>query len=405
MRKAIFIATFDSQLKWCGPIREEFLKRGYICRTVVPGIRSALSEEQIATAGFESVEKLSWDEMREAAKSHDIIVSALAGPLLRRLTFELSQTDEGPTKPILVSGWVGIIIEKLVAGYLDRAGCDVVAVNSIEDLSRFKRAADYLNLPTDNLNLTGLSLLPPMAAPQTSKTIQKVLFADQPTIPTSSSERLYLYKKINEYAEMHPEREVLLKPRHRLGEDTFHKMKFHPETLLQGRTLAPNFRIDYQPITEAIKSIDLLITMSSTASLEALSAGIKVAFPMDFGVHERYGNQVFLHSGLLRTFAQIGRDEIGEPDAEWLRSYFFGRQKTAFEAIADRCEELLVSGERPSLGVWNSEYFKAMRETHLNLQTVASKPRVRWKRKLNKLRTQPSLFLSDAVKKHKLRIK
>jgi hypothetical protein len=84
-------------------------------------------------------------------------------------------------------------------------------------------------------------------------------------------------------------------------------------------------------------------------------------------VHERYGNHVFLSSGLLRTFDQLIADDLGTPERSWLGSYFFDRPGTANEQIADRVEQLLASGERPSHLVWNSAYFTStahyLRET------------------------------------------
>ena len=116
-------------------------------------------------------------------------------------------------------------------------------------------------------------------------------------------------------------------------------------------------RFDYTPIAEALPHTDLLLTMSSTACLEALDHGCRVGLILDLGVHERYGNHVFLDSGLLRTFSQLERDAIGEPRPEWLAGYFFDRPTGAVELIADRAEELLATDQRPSRAVWASEYF------------------------------------------------
>jgi len=370
MRRALFIASFDSQLKWCRNVRQEFERRGFICRTIVPGVRSALSEAQVEAAGFESVERKSWDDTVSLALSHDVVVSSLSGPMTRKLTFELSVSDLPGPRPLLVSGWVGIIIEKLTAGYLDRHGCDVVAVNSKEDLARFHDAAATLDLPTENLLLTGLPFLPATLAPQKTAPIHRVLFADQPTVPENREERLFLYNAMIRYAQQHPDRDVILKPRHRPDEDTFHKMKFAPETLLQGQAVPTNFRIDYTPISEMVNDIDLMVTMSSTASLEALAVGARVAYPLDLGVHEKYGNHVFEKTGLLRTFEQIMADEIGAPAAGFIESYFFTKPAASFEMIVDRCENLLERGEHPHAQAWSTNFFRAARDSHFEIQEL-----------------------------------
>ena len=407
MHRALFVAAFDSQLKWCGPIKKEFVERGYTCRVVVPYGRSALSKSQMIAAGFDAVEKLSWNEIKHEALKHDVVVISLIGPALRRFMFELSEAHTKEPRPIFVTGWVGIIIDKMLAGYLDRAPCDVVAVNSTEDLSEFENAAKQLGIPTDNLVLTGLPVLAPTAKIQRSGNIKKVLFADQPTVPSREEERLFVYRKMNEYSLLHPDRDVILKPRHRLSEDTLHKMEYHPELLLKGTKLAPNFSIEYSPISEIIESVDLLVTMSSTAALEALSVGTRVSLPLDLGVNERLGNHVFLHSGLLRTFSQINKDDIGHPEPQWLKSYFFGRKETAFESIADRCEKLIETGYRPGVDILDSVYFKAALGAHRTLNTLSSSPESQsaLKRKIRKMRSNPSLFFSDAINKRKYKFK
>ncbi|MFI8286784.1 hypothetical protein ACIF84_27530 [Streptomyces albidoflavus] len=60
MRTALLVAAFDSQLKWCARIHRELRARQFACRVVVPDIRAALSEQQIADAGVASVETMSW---------------------------------------------------------------------------------------------------------------------------------------------------------------------------------------------------------------------------------------------------------------------------------------------------------------------------------------------------------
>lgn len=206
---------------------------------------------------------------------------------------------------MVVTGWVGVIIEKVVAGYLDRCGSDVVAVNSSGDLGLFRDVATLLGLPTDNLLLAGLPFLSAAPQPTRVRSIRRVLFTDQPTVPNSEVERLYIYRRLLRYAQRHPDRDVLLKPRHRPGEDTFHRMRHHPEDLLAREGKPANFRVDYTPVTEMLPTVDLLITVSSTACLEALDAGCGVGLVLDLGVHERYGNHVFLNSRLLRTFADL----------------------------------------------------------------------------------------------------
>ena len=382
-RTALLIAAFDSQLKWCARIRDELIARGFTCEAVVPDSRSALSQKQVRDAGFEEVRHCSWAELVDEACAHDVVVASLAGPQTQRLSIDLAeaQSSRPGLGPVVVSGWVGIIIERITAGYLDRSGTDVIAVNSAGDLEHFRHAAELLDVPSDNLLLTGLPFLSANPAPTQTGPIRTVLYADQPTVPVTVFERRYVYGKLIDYAREHHDRVVLLKPRHRPEEDTFHRMRHHPEDLVP-EDLPPNFSIDYVPIAESLPHVDLLLTMSSTASLEAIDYGCRVGLIADLGVNERYGNHVFLDSGLLRTFDQISADEIGEANPDWRASYFEGRDQSPTEVLIDRVEKLLASGERPSHAVWASAVFRSSVELQHARALEQSRPSTVWKRRI-----------------------
>jgi len=383
MRRALYVAAFDSQLKWCARIRDELEARGFSTEVIRPDSRSALSPQQITDAGFTDVPILTREELLTRAESADVLVCSLQGPTTQALLFDLDDRLAAAALPgpVVVTGWVGVIIEKITAGYLSRCGSDVVAVNAASDLVHFQHAAASLQLPADNLLLAGLPFLSAQPATPSDKPIRRLLFADQPTVPGTATEREFLYRGAIDYARAHPDREVLLKPRHRPDEDTFHRMRFHPEVLLGGMELPANFTIDYTPIADQLPQVDLLVTVSSTACLEALDHGLKVALVLDLGVHERYGNHVFLDSGLLRTWEQISADDLGTPDPEWLASYFFPRTRTSTEAIADRIEELLATGERPSTAVQSSAYFRSSAAYHRTRVEPAPKAATRKRRR------------------------
>ena len=364
-RTALLVAAFDSQLKWCAGIRDELEARGFVTRVVVPDTRSALSAQQVLDAGFERVDRVPWGDLVAACLRSDVVVTALAGPSTHRLTLAVAEALAGSSRPgpVLVSGWVGIIIEKITAGYLDRSGTDVVAVNSTSDLAHFRRTGETLGIPTDNLVLSGLPFLSAAPRPRRRGTVSTVLYADQPTVPAPAAERAYVYRRLVEHARRHPDREVLIKPRHRPGEDTFHRMSHAPEDLLPSGPLPANLRVVHDPVPALLEHVDLLVTMSSTACLEAIDRGTRVALVLDLGVHERHGNHVFLDSGLLRTFDQIDADDLGTPSDAFLHSWFGDRDAPAPVAIVDRIAELLASGRRPSRDVWDSPYFRSAART------------------------------------------
>ena len=88
----------------------------------MPAEKSALSSQQIADAGFADVEILDAAELLNMATDADVLVSALAGPATRALIYELATRLPDRPGPVIITGWVGVIIEKIIAGYLDRCG-------------------------------------------------------------------------------------------------------------------------------------------------------------------------------------------------------------------------------------------------------------------------------------------
>ncbi|QFU97692.1 hypothetical protein KDY119_01191 [Luteimicrobium xylanilyticum] len=347
---ALVLVAYDSQLRWAAGVGAELASRGWDCRYAAPSdVRSFVTPELERELGVR-LERAPWAELVRRAAGADVLVLALQGPLTSRFVQDVAadagHADGGRDgiRPVVVTGWVGVIVEKLVAGYLERFASDVVAVNSREDLRTFRAAGAQLGLPTDNLMLSGLPLLPGRPAAPRRGPVRTVLFADQPAVPASRADRSYLYGRLVEHARRHPERRVLVKPRHRPDEDPFRTARHHPAELLAGDDLPPNLELVYEPFPELLRSVDVVLTVSSTAGLEAVGAGVRTVFVADLGVHESLGNHVLLPSGLVRTLDVLeGPDaELPEPDPAWLRDWFVGDDdpRPPARRIVDRVAEL-----------------------------------------------------------------
>jgi hypothetical protein len=393
---ALLLFAYDSQLKWAHALGGELAARGWQCAYAVPSdLRSFVADEQADALGV-TIARTPWDDLLDAALDADAVVLALQGPVASRFVQELvvRASERDVELPVVVTGWVGVIIEKIVAGYLERFASDVVAVSSRADLRVFTETAAMLDLPTDNLLLSGLPLLPSRPAPARRDPLRTVLFADQPTVPSSRADRAYVYDRLVEHARRHPERRVLLKPRHRPGEDTFHVMRHHPEQLLGGRDLPPNFEIVYEPISDLLPTVDLLLTVSSTAGLESVGAGVRTAFVGDLGVHENLGNHVLLSSGLVRTFDAVDAagpagEGLPEPRGEWVDDYFVGSAvdvRTPAQRVVDRVVELVAvpAADRPLAHAVDTGYYRGRVE--VAAYRAASGPELRVRRSVRTVR-------------------
>lgn len=376
---ALLLFAYDSQYKWVRSIGTELEASDVLVRYAVPtDLRHSISPEQVEDHGGAQIDREPWEALVRRAAESDFLVLGLQGPVTSRFLRELDDFlgPERMKAPVIITGWVGIVIEKLVAGYLERFAADIIAVNSGSDLRAIELSASALGLSADNVLLSGLPLLPSSAAPEGSVVPRTVLFADQPTVPQRHAEREYLYRRLVDYALAHPDRRVLLKPRHRLTEDTFHRMEHHPEELIADWLTPPNFEVIHTPISSLLDQIDLLMTVSSTAALEAVGAGVRTAFVSDLGVHERLGNQIALGSGLLRTMDQLIADDLGVVSTLWLDDYFVGTDgRTPAARIVDRALALhgLPALERPSASAVRTAYYLAQRSALGYISTVESR--------------------------------
>lgn len=363
--RVLLLANFDSSLKYAGRLAEAFAALGAepdvrIPTTVAP---HGLGTEQVRAATGRPVTYEPWNRLVAAAAGADVVVPVFDGLTVERFIREV-HASAGDRMPVVGAGYVGMALTDVEGGYLARSLADVVAVNSRSDLRDFRITARALGLPDDGLLLAGLALLPAAPAPQRSGPIRTVLFADQPTVPRRPADRTYLWDRLAAYAERHPDRTVLLRPRHRPGEDTFHRMEFSPVTWAASRALPANLRIDHTPIDRLIPEADLLLTVSSTAALEAVAAGVRVAFIAEW-INNASLNPRLLPSGLLRRFDDVDADRIGTPDPAWLDDVFPAAEGAS---PAERFAQGLLAvaaGDAPRThgALWDSRYHAGRRAT------------------------------------------
>ncbi|WP_375388311.1 DUF6716 putative glycosyltransferase [uncultured Amnibacterium sp.] len=363
--QVLLVANFDSGLKYAGRVAEAVARAGgepdiRIPTTVSP---HRLGADQVVAATGRPVRYEPWDDIVRAAAGSDVVVPVFEGPLVERFIREVHEAA-GPRMPVVGAGYVGMVLYDVIGGYLSRSLADVLAVNSRADLAEFAAAARGLGLPDGNLLLAGLALLPAATLPMRDGPIRTVLLADQPTVPRRVADRAYLWDRLLAYARLHPDREVLLRPRHRPGEETFHRMEHSPVAWAATRTLPPNLVIEHAPIDTLIPRSDLLLTVSSTAALEAIAAGTRVAFVADW-VGDAALNPRLLPSGLLRRFDDIDADRIGTADPAWLADVFPAAEGPAPAERFARRLLAVAAGEAPRMHqeLWDSSFSAGRRAT------------------------------------------
>ncbi|MFF0158947.1 DUF6716 putative glycosyltransferase [Streptomyces sp. NPDC005263] len=279
-----------------------------------------------------------------AEESYDLVVLALVGGGVQAMLHGLKRVWEGREKrPVVVTGYVGVVYEKLTDGLLLRHGADLVLANSRQDAERFR--AVYEGVGADASAVTEVALPFLGGAPYEGEhDPYTVVFAVQPSVPDSRKDRTYLLKRLIQHARLHPEREVLLKLRSKPGEHTTHIEEEPYQKLVQRLDPPANFRLVYGNMGEVLDRTDLLVTVSSTAALESLHRRIPTVVLTDLGVREVLGNHHFVGSGCLASWDQLDAGHRPTPDEEWVARQGVatdGSYATAFDAARERIAKLL----------------------------------------------------------------
>lgn len=307
------------------------------------------SARQLEAAGVEpaAVIAIGMPELAEAllAAPPDVLVVALGGGgVIAAIRALASGWPSDLRRPIVVSGYFGVVYEKVVEGLLGRAGSDIVLANSPYDVARFTEVYAGLGLDPGVVVETGLPFLRTSPAP-TSPHPFTVVFACQPGVPATLAERDYLVRRLIKHAELHPERRVVLKLRSAPGERVTHAEPYPYPAILRRHDAPPNLQVALGDMGETLTETDLLVTVSSTAALEAMHAGLGTVLLTDFGVREGLGNAFFVGSGCLASFDEVDAGSSPLADPEWTRAR--GVAGAGPDAFAGRVLELLAAELEP----------------------------------------------------------
>ncbi len=342
------LADTDSRWKWAVQ-----LARRVHPQAVVTGLQLAPSEQpsprQLEAAGITP------DRVRDvsaaglvtalAAELPDVLIVALPGGGCQAILHLLAAAAL-PKRPLVITGYVGVVYERVAEGLLLRAGADVIAANSPADLERFQMVLKGAGVDPACLALTRLPFLGD-AAPHAVGERYTVTFAGQPGVPQTRAHRRHLVQRLADHARAHPERDVLVKLRSLPGERITHKESFPYDELLRGLGDQPtNLKVALGDMGKALARTDLLVTVSSTAAAEAIHRGIPTAILTDFGIKESLGNAYFLGSGCLASFDELDAGTAPVADARWARRHGLGG---TVDQLPARVASLLAAGPLPPL--------------------------------------------------------
>ncbi|MEU6391465.1 DUF6716 putative glycosyltransferase [Streptomyces sp. NPDC046939] len=367
-RRIAVLADSDTRWKW-GALTasrlapdhvtlDGFLLRGRATPTprqlTEVGVRADRLREVTAVEFLREMER---SVRGDGSGAYDVVVLALVGGGVQAVLHGLAHAWRGVSeRPVVVTGYVGVVYEKLADGLLLRHGADVVLANSAYDAERFRAVYEGVGADAGSVTECALPFLggDPYKEPHDPYT---VVFAAQPSVPDTQADRMYLLDRLVRHAKRYPERDVLLKLRSKPGEHTTHIEELPYQKLAQRLDPPPNFRLVYGNMGEVLDRTDLLVTVSSTAALESLHRRIPTALLTDLGVREALGNHHFTGSGCLVSWDQLDAGALPEADPAWVARQGVaaggGSYESAFDGARAKVAALLASARPPLAPYYN----------------------------------------------------
>ncbi|MET9601626.1 DUF6716 putative glycosyltransferase [Streptomyces sp. NPDC006459] len=323
-KRVAVLADSDTRWKWGALTARRLVPDHQLTGFLLRG-RATPTARQLGEVGVRA-DRLSEvtcaEFLAEIEREHyDVVVLALVGGAVQAVLHGARALWPAPAgRPVLVTGYVGVVYEKLADGLLLRHGADLVLANSRHDAERFRAVYEGVGADAAAVTETALPFLGGAPYEPAGSRAHTVVFAVQPSVPDSRADRAYLLERAAGHARLHPDREVLIKLRSKPGEHTTH-LEEQPYQRLAEKIpggLPANCRLVYGNMGEVLDGTDLLVTVSSTAALESLHRSIPTAILTDLGIREALGNHHFLGSGCMASWDQIDSGLLPEGDPVWL---------------------------------------------------------------------------------------
>lgn len=376
--RVVAIADADSFVKWAASLLG-----------AVPGLRPHLllvrtpltaSVEQQRTAlagtglGQEDVTRIGFEETSAwlAGQRPDVVLLAGRGPFVRLMG---RVVDALPHRPVTVSGLPGMAIPAQRGALEYRRHTDLLVVHSHREVRAFEELGRRIGVQTPVALATlpfarrrqrmlrperisveavgardgGVAVAerPPQPAP-VRPAATDIVFAAQALVPVAKEERDEIAAMLVRAAEAEPGRRVVVKLRSRPGESETHLEREPYAGLLPSR-LPKNLAFSYDSMNTALQTAAGLVTVSSTAAIEATALGIPVIALDSFGVSKSLLNTVFVGSGLLGGRSEVVAGRFRHPHPDWLRdNYFHPEGESTWWERVEQLVALRRSGALPA---------------------------------------------------------
>ncbi|WP_156759681.1 DUF6716 putative glycosyltransferase [Microbacterium karelineae] len=335
------VAETDSYVKWAAALLGTARADG---RLIVLDTELVVSDAQLeaALAGTglpaERVARREYAALADALRGADVVLAASRGPVARVVARVAASLEP---RPVIATGLPGISIPATWLALHFRRECDLFILHSHRELRAFGELAAERGID-QRFALATLPFARRVAGGvRPDGTGTDLVFAAQAIVPRERADRERMARILVRAARADPSRLVVLKLRGRPGEHETHRADdAYPDILAGMADVPPNLVTSYEPMARALETAEGLVTVSSTAAIEAAARGVPVIALDAFGVDPSLINVVFARSGLLAGEDDVVARRFRHPDPAWLRdNYFHDPRDDTWE---DALEDLVV---------------------------------------------------------------
>lgn len=276
--------------------------------------------------------------------------------------FDEAFASLGSRRPVVVTGFPGIVDAGRTAGMLFRCPSDIVLLPASAQLRVYRLEMSLLGKRTGNALLYGMPSLPPATTrPESRPSIRRILFIDQSVIPKSAKDRQELVVELSRLLDRLPEAEIWIRERVQEGETSIHELGSATKLSKLITALEPQLpalsrvKMKQEPLYSLFDQVDVALSISSTGLLEAFMAGLPVASLKRFSRVPQFGNAFFQNSGVQVDVDYLANRGWPAPNPEWVKKNILspmqvsaGDQLTGQQRLLQRLQ-VLVSSPRKKL--------------------------------------------------------
>lgn len=272
----------------------------------------------------------------------DVLLIACTGPAIEAVRDLLGSGGVlGPERPVLATGLPGISVPANELAIRHRRDFDLMILHSHREVGEY---ADVVTRLGRGPRLA-LATLPFLAAVTPAEPGGRaIVFAAQSLVPPTADQRRAVLAAL---AALPSGLDPVVKVRALAGERQAHNEALPYAELWAAMEQPRPIEFVAGSMAAALQRAAGFVTVSSTAVLEAIAAGVPSLVLDEFGVSDELINSVFVGSGLLGGLDRLAAGDFGRPRPAWLADNYF--HDAADNDWAAALEELVAARRRAGL--------------------------------------------------------